>query len=72
MIITMTKPTHDAWRFRMPVGTFARTGVVCADVEAYVKGTTVFADGFADGGASSTNRPRTLAIPGIRSWSPPV
>lgn len=62
------RPTHAAARFRMPVGTVARPAVLCADVEAYVKGTTVF----ADDAASTANRPHALGIWGVRSWSPPV
>lgn len=64
----MTKPTQDAARFRMPVGTAGRDAIVCADVELYVAGTTVF----ADSALSAAARPHVLDIPGVRSWSPPV
>ena len=65
----MLKPAQqDATRFRMPVGTAGRNGVVCADVEIYAKGTTVF----ADSALSAAARPHVLDIPGVRSWSPPV
>jgi hypothetical protein len=65
-----TMPTHDATRFRMPVGTCART--VANPAAVYTKGSSVFADAAAWIPAPTSARPTALDIPGTRSWSPPV
>jgi hypothetical protein len=66
MISMTNQQTPHSARFRMPVGTLARTSVICADGDARVKGTSVPA------GMAAAVRPYAFDIPGIRCWSPPV
>ena len=65
---TSFRPMPSATRLRMPVGTWSRAAMICAEAEVYIKGTTVF----ADRAASAPARPNALGTTGARSWSPPV
>ncbi len=73
MISMTSQQTSHSAAFRMPVGTLARTWVICADGDVRVKGTSVPA-GIASTTPAVTAavRPYAFDIPGIRWWSPPV
>ena len=68
MISMTSQQTPYPARFRMPVGTLARTSVICADVDLRVKGTSVP----TGNAAKAAVRPHAFDILGIRCWSPPV
>jgi hypothetical protein len=72
MISMTSQQTPHAARLRMPVGTLARTSVICGDGDVRVKGTSVPSGIASTPATTAAVRPYAFDIPGIRCWSPPV